>query len=89
MSRSKSVLNMMMMSFGAMAVIGVIYVLWGWSMSYGNESVLGIFANPFEQFGLQGAMYGEDGEFLASGSGNYPQIIDIGFQVTFAIITTA
>ncbi|WP_094980610.1 ammonium transporter [Rhodococcus pyridinivorans] len=89
MSRSKSVLNMMMMSFGAMAVIGVIYVLWGWSMSYGNESVLGIFANPFEQFGLQGAMYGEDGAFLASGSGNYPQIIDIGFQVTFAIITTA
>lgn len=89
MSRSKSVLNMMMMSFGAMALIGVIYVLWGWSMSYGNESVLGIFANPFEQFGLQGAMYGEDGEFLASGSGNYPQIIDIGFQVTFAIITTA
>ncbi|WP_138842630.1 ammonium transporter [Rhodococcus pyridinivorans] len=89
MSRSKSVLNMMMMSFGAMAVIGVIYVLWGWSMSYGNESVLGLFANPFEQFGLQGAMYGEDGEFLASGSGNYPQIIDIGFQVTFAIITTA
>ncbi|WP_269456322.1 ammonium transporter [Rhodococcus pyridinivorans] len=88
MSRSKSVLNMMMMSFGAMALIGVIYVLWGWSMSYGTESVLGIFANPFEQFGLQGAIYGEDGEFLA-GIGNYPQIIDIGFQVTFAIITTA
>ncbi|MFX1757008.1 MULTISPECIES: ammonium transporter [Rhodococcus] len=88
MSRSKSVLNMMMMSFGSMAVIAVIYVLWGWSMSYGTQNVLGIFANPFEQFGLQGAIYGEDGEFLA-GLGNYPQIIDIGFQVTFAIITTA
>ena len=32
MSRSKSVLNMMMMSYGAMAVVGIVYVLWGWSM---------------------------------------------------------
>ncbi len=88
MSRAKSVLNMMMMSFGAMAVIGVIYVLWGWSMSYGSEDIGGIFANPFQHFGLQGAIYDENGEFLA-GLGNYPQIIDIGFQVTFAIITTA
>ncbi|MBM7461442.1 ammonium transporter [Rhodococcus coprophilus] len=88
MSRAKSVLNMMMMSFGAMAVIGVVYVLWGWSMSYGSEDIGGIFANPFQHFGLQGAIYDENGEFLA-GLGNYPQIIDIGFQVTFAIITTA
>ena len=46
MSRSKSVLNMMMMSFGAMAVIGVIYVLWGWSMSYGTENIGGHFCQP-------------------------------------------
>ena len=88
MSRAKSVLNMMMMSFGAMAVIGVVYVLWGWSMSYGSQDIAGIFANPFQHFGLQGAIYDESGEFLP-GLGNYPQIIDIGFQVTFAIITTA
>ena len=35
MSRSKSVLNMMMMSFGAIGVVGIVYVLWGWSMSFG------------------------------------------------------
>ncbi len=29
MVRGKSVLNMMMMSFGAMGVVGVVYVLWG------------------------------------------------------------
>jgi len=88
MSRSKSVLNMLMMSFGSMAVIGVIYVLWGWSMSYGSEDIGGLFSNPFQHFGLQGAIYDDAGEFIA-GLGNYPQIIDIGFQVTFAIITTA
>lgn len=87
MSRKKSVLNMMMMSYGAMAVIGVIYVLWGWSMSYGSESIGGIFANPFEMFGLSGALFDESGEFILSDG--LPVVVDVGFQVTFAIITTA
>ncbi|MDU3111763.1 MAG: ammonium transporter, partial [Corynebacterium sp.] len=43
MSRQKSVLNMMMMmSFGAVGVVGAIYVLWGWSMSYGSQSIGGV-----------------------------------------------
>ena len=88
MSRSKSVLNMMMMSFGSMAVIGVIYVLWGWSMSYGTENIGGIFANPFEFFGLKDSITDADGNFIA-GAWGYPNVIDIAFQVTFAIITTA
>ncbi|QDB78772.1 ammonium transporter [Georgenia wutianyii] len=87
MTRSKSVLNMMMMSFGAMGVIGVIYVLWGWSMSYGSESIGGIFANPLEMFGLQGAILDDAGEFVMDGG--LPVVVDVGFQVTFAIITTA
>ena len=36
MSRSKSVLNMMMMSFSAIGVVGIVYALWGWSMSYSS-----------------------------------------------------
>lgn len=88
MSRSKSVLNMMMMSFGSMAVIGVIYVLWGWSMSYGTEDIGGVFANPFEFFGLKDSITDADGNFIA-GAWGYPNVIDIAFQVTFAIITTA
>ena len=88
MVRAKSVLNMMMMSFGAMGVIGVIYVLWGWSMSYG-PTIGGIFGNPFDQFGLSGTLTDADGNAVASTLGNYPQVIDVAFQVTFAIITTA
>jgi ammonium transporter, Amt family len=88
MSRAKSVLNMMMMSFGAMGVIGVVYVLWGWSMSYGTQSVAGIFNNPFESFGLAGALLDGDGNYVLNGF-NYPVAIDVAFQVTFAIITTA
>ncbi len=79
MTRSKSVLNMMMMSFGAMGVVTVVYVLWGWSMSYGTDAfgdgTAGLFANPFELFGLAGL---SDGDYLG-----------VAFQLTFAIITAA
>ncbi|NOV96794.1 Amt family ammonium transporter [Isoptericola halotolerans] len=88
MVRGKSVLNMMMMSFGAMAVVGVIYVLWGWSMSYADQSFGGIVGNPFEQFGLGGGGVLDDaGEWVVDGG--LPIIVDVGFQATFAIITVA
>ncbi len=38
MSRSKSVLNMMMMSYVAFGVVGIVYVLWGWSMGFGGDT---------------------------------------------------
>src|SRR5690606_29438878 len=88
MVRSKSVLNMMMMSFGAMAVIGVVYVLWGWSMSYGS-SVGGLFGNPVEQFGLKGIFESTPDGYVYAMSEGLPVIVDVGFQVTFAIITVA
>jgi ammonium transporter, Amt family len=75
MSRSKSVLNMMMMSFGTIGIAGIVYVLWGWSMSFGTEDVAMIFNNPFETFGLEGVS-GQD-------------YIFVGFQLTFAVITAA
>ncbi|ROR73968.1 ammonium transporter [Bogoriella caseilytica] len=88
MSRQKSVLNMMMMCFGAMGLVGVIYVLWGWSMSYAEGSVAGIFGNPFEQFGLGGGeLFAEDGSIVIDDG--LPLIVDVGFQATFAIITVA
>ncbi|MFC7879754.1 ammonium transporter [Isoptericola sp. NPDC057391] len=87
MVRGKSVLNMMMMSFGAMAVVGVVYVLWGWSMSYGAD-LGGIVGNPFDQFGLSGAIYDAAGEFAIDDFG-VPGIVGVGFQATFAIITVA
>lgn len=88
MSRQKSVLNMMMMSFGAVGVVGAIFVLWGWSMSYGSQSIGGVFANPFEFFGLRNSIMDGDGNYIAGANG-YPNIIDIGFQLTFCSISVA
>ncbi|KQY64789.1 hypothetical protein ASD66_08375 [Nocardioides sp. Root151] len=85
MSRSKSVLNMMMMSFAALGVVGIVYVLWGWNMSYGDsyadangdtgKEILGLFANPFHNFGISNL-----------DPANY---VFVAFQLTFAVITAA
>ena len=88
MTRTKSVLNMMMMSFGAMGVVGIIYVLYGYSMSFGSENVAGIIANPFEKFGLSGAD-AIINPFGYEGYGNIPEYAFVGFQLTFAVITVA
>ena len=73
MSRSKSVLNMMMMSFIAAAIVGILYVAVGWSMGFGGDGTF--FANPFELFWLKDVT-----------TDNY---IYVMFQMTFAIITVA
>ena len=73
MSRSKSVLNMMMMSYIAAAIVGILYVAVGWSMGFGGEGTF--FANPFELFWLDGV--------------TPDTYIFVMFQMTFAIITVA
>jgi Amt family ammonium transporter len=75
MSSSRSVLNMMMMSFSALGVIGIVYVLWGWSMSFAGNDVATLFGNPFDAFGLEGV--------------GWDSYIAVGFQMTFAVITAA
>ncbi len=84
MSRTKSVLNMMMMSFGVIAVVGIVYVLWGYSMSYSSTGDSGITANPFTWFGLGGSFDGE-----ALDANGVPAWVSVAFQMTFAIITVA
>ena len=88
MSRAKSVLNMMMMSFGAFGVVGLIYVIYGYSMAFGSEDIGGIIANPFEKLGLAGTD-GLVNPFGYDGYGNIPELIFVGFQLTFAVITVA
>ncbi len=84
MVRGKSVLNMMMMSFGAIGVVGLIWVLWGYSGTFGTD-IGGFVGNPFEYFGLEG-LTDENSLMAASG---VPALVAVGFQATFAIITVA
>jgi Amt family ammonium transporter len=84
MVRVKSVLNMMMMSFGALALISVLWVLYGYSMAFGNDAGAGLIGDPVEFLGLKGLM-----EDVTSTSGGLPAMAFVGFQAVFAIITVA
>jgi len=81
MVRTKSVLNMMMMSFISMATIGVVWLLWGYSETFGADSAGGWIANPFDHFGLHGV--------LTATYGTIPGPAFVAFQVVFAIIAVA
>jgi ammonium transporter, Amt family len=92
MVRAKSVLNMMMMSFGALALISVLWVLYGYSMAFGNDVGGGLLGSPFEFFGLQDLLgtNGVDNGFQATSLVfTIPSLAFVAFQAVFAIITVA
>ncbi len=83
MVRAKSVLNMMMMSFGSLALITVLWVLYGYSIAFGNDVGGGMLGNPLEYLGLRGLM--EENSLVLQ----VPAMAFVGFQGVFAIITVA
>jgi Amt family ammonium transporter len=92
MVRAKSVLNMMMMSFGALALISVLWVLYGYSMAFGNDVGAGLVGSPFEFFGLSKLLgtAGVDGGYAATHLVfTIPSFAFVAFQSVFAIITVA
>jgi Amt family ammonium transporter len=91
MVRSKSVLNMMMMSLSSIGLIGVLWVLYGYSMAFGNDVGGGLLGNPAEAWGLKGLFVGTytGDEVSYPLSGSIPALVFVGFQATFAIITVA
>ncbi len=75
MARAKAALNMMMMSFVSIGLVGVVWALWGYSMASGEGMLGGLFGDPSANFGLT-ALAGSD-------------LIGVGYGATFAIITVA
>ena len=82
MVRAKSVLNMVMMSVVTMGIVGVLWVLFGFSMVFG-ESFGGLVGNPLDFAGLS-ALMGPDAVV-----GTVPALAFVGFQAAFAIIAVA
>ncbi len=83
MVRAKSALNMMMMSFAAMGVTTIIWVLYGYSLAFGKSQ--GGFIGGFDHLGLSSTIdqvTGPEGHQI-------PVLAFAMFQLTFAIITVA
>jgi Amt family ammonium transporter len=94
MSRSKNVLNMIMMSFSAIAVVSVLWVLYGYALAFGTDRS-GLIGFSSGLLGLSdltnNAVFGAV-EAGADGVVNtylLPDMVFAGFQLMFAIITVA
>ena len=84
MVRAKSTLNMMMMSFAAIGVTTIIWVLYGYSIIFGKDSGNGLIGN-FDHIGLNNTL-----DQVVGGEGHtIPALAFVMFQLTFAIITVA
>jgi Amt family ammonium transporter len=92
MVKAKSVVSMMMLSFGSLGLIGVLWVLYGYAVSFGSSTSATFVGIP-GWFGFDPASFGLAAETASSleaiQSGPYPAMAFVAFQATFAIITVA
>ena len=103
MVRARGVLNMIMMSISAMGVVTVLWVLYGYSIAFGNDKS-GVFGDPSQYFGLKGLLGGNAAVAVVADptagvvaaeavtiplAGTIPQSVFVAFQLMFAIITVA
>jgi Amt family ammonium transporter len=87
MTRAKSVLNMMMMSFVSIITVTIAWVLYGHSLAFTDNSMswLNNFVGGFDALGLQSLVATAT---KTDGTG-MPSLVFSAFQLTFAIITVA
>lgn len=88
--KAKSVVSMMMLSFGSLGLISVLWVVYGYAISFAN-------AGSPTFYGIDG-VFGIDTSFIgltaqvadaAAPAGDYPTMAFVSFQAAFAILTVA
>jgi Amt family ammonium transporter len=83
MTRSKNALGTMMQSFAALGVITLVWIFWGYSLSFGTD--MNGLIGGFDFIGMAGVGM-EPHESIAT---NLPHMVFMIFQCMFAIITPA
>jgi ammonium transporter, Amt family len=94
MVRSKSVLNMLMMNFVALGIVGVLWALYGFSLSFGNDIGGGLlgggeFVGLANTVGHLAGFAGADNNPPWPGADAIPVLAFCMFQLMFAVITPA
>jgi Amt family ammonium transporter len=79
LTRGKNAVNTIMLSFSAMAVVSLVWVLWGYSLAFSGGNW---FIGDLALIGLKGIPIDEL-------SGSIPTLLFVVFQMMFAIITPA
>ncbi len=78
--RAKNLVNTIMMSFMSIAIVSIVWVLWGYSLAFGTGNA---FIGDFSHLGLSGV------SFASSEGDDIPPLLFVAFQMMFAIITPA
>ncbi len=78
--RARNVISTLMYSFMAMAVVSIVWVLWGYSLAFGEGSA---FIGDLSFFGLSGI------DINDMEDNGIPTLLFVIFQMMFAIITPA
>ncbi len=84
MARRKNVLSILMQCFVLMCLIGLQWVIYGYSISFGPDTGHGIIGN-LDWVGLKGVGITINPDY----SGTIPHMAFVMFQATFAILTPA
>ena len=87
LSRSRSVLNTMMMSFAALGVVTIVWTVAGFSTALGDNP-MGAYFGSFDNTMLSGMDKGTLAATFEEGHG-IPKYVFVMFQMTFAIIGAA
>ena len=91
MVKAKSVVSMMMLSFGSLGLIAVLWVLYGYSIAFADGGTPGFFGID-GWFGIDTNALGltqQVKDSLNPGDDKFPALAFVSFQATFAIITVA
>ena len=81
--RKKNIVSTIMYSFVSIGLVGIVWVLWGYSLAFGPD--IGNFIGNLEWFGLKDVSANEAGPY----SDTIPHQAFMIFQAMFAIITPA
>ncbi|WP_197415263.1 ammonium transporter [Mycobacterium sp. M26] len=103
MVRARGVLNMIMMSISSMGLVTVLWVLYGYSIAFGEDK-FNLFGDPTQFFGLKGLIGGNAVAAVSADPAagveavdavniplvfTLPATVFVAFQLMFAIITVA
>lgn len=88
--KAKSVVSMIMLSFGSLALIAVLWVLYGYAITFADVGDAGWVGIP-HLLGIDTTAIGLSAQVAESAAptGAFPELAFVSFQATFAIITVA
>ena len=84
--RPKNILNVLMQCFLSAGIVGVLWIVVGYSLAFGTG---GAWLGDFSKLGLAGVSLESVSANFASPPRNIPEYVFIMFQAMFAIITPA